>query len=186
MYRLSTRMSDMGYTTRLAAVALAATLGLATVAHAQPGPSPGGPGGGDGFGGRGGRGGALGGLLALHPDLPLPALNLSDAQREQVRTVMESHRDEGRAIGEKAHAALEALRKATAASPDEGAVAQQSQALGAVIGEAALLRARVRSEIAAILTPEQLAEATTLHSQRKPRTQQRREQMQQRRQSRRQ
>ena len=97
-----------------------------------------------------------------------------------------SHRDEGRALGEKAQAALEALRKATAASPDEGAVGQQSQALGAVIGEAALLRARVRSEIAAFLTPEQLAEASKLQSQRQARSEQRREQMQQRRQSRRQ
>lgn len=188
MYQVRTRMGDTGYTTRLAAGALAATLGLATMAYAQPGPQAGaggrgrGPGSYEGIGGR--FGGPLGGLLGLHPDVPLPALGLSEAQQEQVRTVMQSHADEGRAIAEKAHAALQALQTASSGSPDEGAIAQQSQALGAAIGEAALLRARVRTEIMAILTPEQQAEATKLQAERQARMEQRRQQMQQRRKTR--
>ncbi len=160
--------------------AVALTIGLAGTALAQPGPGgkrgPAGP--------RGQMGGALGGLLAVHPDLPLPALNLSDAQREQVRTILQSHRDEGRAINAKASGALEALRSATAGHVDEGAVGQHSQALGAAIGEAALLRAKVRTEVLAVLTPEQQAEATKIAADRQNRAQQRREQMEQRRQQR--
>ena len=89
---------------------------------------PFGPGGPDGRGGRMGPAGPLGGLLALHPDLPLPALSLTEAQREQVRTILQGHRDEGRALMEKAHTSLEALRKATEGTVDEGAAAQQGQA----------------------------------------------------------
>lgn len=168
---------------KLMAVALALTLGLAGTAMAQPGFGRGG--GPEGRGGpRGPMGGPLGGLLAVHPDLPLPALNLTDAQREQVRTILQSHRDEGRAIHEKATAAMEALRKATEGTVDEGAVGQQGQALGAAIGDAAVLRAKVRTEVFAILTPEQQAEATKIAAERQTRMQQRRQQFDQRRQQR--
>ena len=157
--------------------AMALTAGLAGAASAQPerqGPPPGGPGGPFGPGGpRGpvgmggpGRMGPLGGLLGLHPELPLPALNLTDAQREQVRTILQGHREEGRALMQRGHTALESLRKATEATVDEGAAAQQGQALGAVIAEASVLRARVRSEIMTILTPEQQAEAAKIQADR--------------------
>jgi Spy/CpxP family protein refolding chaperone len=170
---------------KLVAGALALTLGLAGAAAAQPGVGrgPGGPDG-PGRGGRGMMGGPLGGLLAVHPDLPLSALSLTDAQREQVRTILQSHRDEGRAVHEKANAAMEALRKATEGTVDEGSVAQQGQILGAAIGEAAVLRARVRTEVFAILTPEQQAEATRIAAQRQAHMQQRRQQAEQRRQQR--
>ena len=107
----------------LAAAALMITMGLAGAANAQPG-AGGGPGGGQGFGdgmgpgGPGGRGpggpggpgrmgGPLGGLLALHPDVPFQALNLTDAQREQVRAIMQGHHAEGRALAEKAGVAMD-------------------------------------------------------------------------------
>ncbi|MGV3516970.1 Spy/CpxP family protein refolding chaperone [Luteitalea sp.] len=171
---------------------LALTLGLAGAAVAQPGMGPGGPGGGPGGerfgrgpGGPGGRGGMMGGplgaLLGVHPDLPLSALNLTDAQREQVRTIMQSHRDEGQALVQKAQASMEALRKATDATVDEGAAAQQGQALGAVIAEAAVLRGRVRGEVFAILTPEQQAEANKIAADRQQRMQQFRQKAGQRR-----
>ena len=116
--------------------------------------------------------GPLGGLLGLHPELPLAALNLSDAQREQVRTILQGHRDEGQALMQRGHAALESLRKATEGTVDEGAAAQQGQALGAVIAEASVLRARVRTEIMVILTPEQQAEAAKIQADRELRMKQ--------------
>lgn len=160
--------------TRSLAGALALTLGLATAAAAQPpgrrGARSAGPANGDGRPGPGARMmGPLGGLLALHPDLPLPGLNLTDAQREQVRAIMQHHRDDGRALLQKAQAAFDALQKSTATTVDEGAAAQHGQALGAVIGEAAVLRARVRGEIFAILTPEQQAEANRILAERRER-----------------
>ena len=116
--------------------------------------------------------GPLGGLLGLHPELPLPALNLTDAQREQVRTILQGHREEGQALMQRGQAALEALRKVTEGTVDEGAAAQQGQALGAVIAEAAVLRSRVRGEIMAILTPEQQAEAAKIQADRELRMKQ--------------
>lgn len=158
--------------------AVALTVGLTGVAVAQPG--PGGPGGGKfggggpfGPGGPGGRmGGPLGALLGVHPDLPLSALNLTDAQREQVRTILQGHRDEGHALMQRAHTSMEALRKATEGTVDEGAAGQQGQALGAVIAEAAVLRGKVRGEVFAILTPEQQAEAAKIQAERDARMQQ--------------
>jgi Spy/CpxP family protein refolding chaperone len=176
---------------KMMAGVLALTLGLAGAAVAQPGTGPGGPGGpggerfGRGPGGPGGRGGMMGGplgaLLGVHPDLPLSALNLTDAQREQVRTIMQGHRDEGQALVQKAQTSMEALRKATDATVDEGAAAQHGQALGAVIAEAAVLRGRVRGEVFAILTPEQQAEANKIAADRQQRMQQFRQKAGQRR-----
>jgi Spy/CpxP family protein refolding chaperone len=176
------------------ALSLGLSLGLAGAAAAQPGPGPdggghfgpggkgsGGPGGPGGPGGR--MGGPLGGLLGLHPDLPLAALNLTDAQREQVRTIMQGHREEGQALMQKGQSAIEALRKATEGTVDEGAAGQQGQAVGAVIAEAAVLRAKVRGEILAILTPEQQAEASKIQAEREARMKQFRQKMEQRRKS---
>jgi protein CpxP len=151
--------------------ALTLVLGLAATAAAQP-PGPRGRGDGqflptpDGPRGPGGPGGRmmgpLGGLIALHPDLPLPGLDLTDAQREQVRAIMQNHRDEGRALLQRAQAAADGLQKATATSIDEGAAAQHGQALGGTIADAAVLRARIRTEVFAILTPEQQTEANRI------------------------
>ncbi len=159
--------------------AVALTIGLGGAAMAQPG-----GGGKRGPGPRVMGGGPLGGLLDVNPSLPFAAIGLTDAQREQVRAIMASHRDEGRAIHAKANAALEALRKATANTVDETVVGQQSQALGAAIGEAALLRAKVRSEVFTVLTAEQQAEVAKIAAARQNRMEQRRQQMEQRRQQR--
>jgi Spy/CpxP family protein refolding chaperone len=157
-----------GVKVMFAAVAL--TVGLGTTGSAQPVPvEPGFGEGGPAKRGPGGRAkiaGPLGGLLGLHPELPLAALNLTDAQREQVRTILQGHRDEGQALMQRGHTAMEALRKATDGTVDEGAAGQQGQALGAVIAEAAVLRGRVRGEIMAILTPEQQAEAAKIQAER--------------------
>lgn len=162
-------------TMKLMAGALALTVGLSAAATAQPG--RGGPGGGHRFRGPGGPGGgAIGGLLAVHPDLPLRALNLTDAQREQVRAILESHRAEAQSLRQRAGAAHQALQAATsAATVDEGAITQQSQAFSGLIAEAAVLRARVRSEVLAVLTPEQQAEAAKVAADRQARMEQRRQ-----------
>ena len=132
---------------------------------------PGGPGGPGGFG-RGGFGGPLGMLRQL---------DLTDDQRAQVRQVMDSHRDEQRAVGERVMAAHRAQRDVvTAAQFDEQAVRAKAAELAAAEADAAVLRAKVHSEVFAVLTPEQQAKAAELEAQREARAQQFRERAKQR------
>jgi protein CpxP len=136
---------------------------------------PGGPGGGGGFfGGPGGFGrGGFGGPMAL-----LRQLDLTDEQRTQVRQVMEGHRDELRAIGERVMAAHRAQEDAvTAPQFDEQVIRTKAAELAAVEADAAVLQAKVHSEVFALLTPEQQAKAAELKAQRQAQAQQFRERM---------
>ena len=176
-----TMMSTM----KAMAGALALTVGLAGAVAAQPGGGGGRGFGGPGFRGPGGPGGPLGSLLSIHPELALRALDLTDAQQEQVRAIYQSHRAEADSLRQRADAAFQALRAAGQATPvDEGAITQQSQAFSGLIAEAAVLRAKVRGEVLAVLTPEQQAEAAKVAADRHAKMQERRAKMQQRRQSR--
>jgi protein CpxP len=117
------------------------------------GPGPGGPppGGGPGMG----RGGPMGG-----PMLPLRALDLTEAQQAQVKSIVDSHQEEMRAAGQKIGAAREAMRTLLEADPiDEAAVRAKSIEVGAAEAELHILQAKLRNEMFAILTPEQLAKA---------------------------
>jgi protein CpxP len=106
----------------------------------------------------------------------LRQLDLTDEQRAQVRQVMASHRDELRAIGQKLRAAHRAQAEAVTASQfDEQAVRTRAAELAAISADAAVLRARVHSEVFAVLTPDQQAKAAELKAQREARVQQRRE-----------
>ena len=92
------------------AVALAAALSIsfAGAAFAQDQKAAGGRRGGDQARGVGARGGA--GLAMLR------GLNLTDAQRQQIRTLTEQHREQNRAAEERLRSAMAAQRKAAAAA----------------------------------------------------------------------
>ena len=133
----------------LAAVGLAAILGgTATATLAQPptGPGPHGA-------GRGARGGP-----ARFGDLGLRGIDLTDAQRDQVRTIMQSHREATEAARTKLRGAHRALAEATRAETiDEAAIRARSADVGTAMADEALLSAKIRGEVLAILTPEQQA-----------------------------
>ena len=156
-------------------VALAAGAGLATVAAREQGPD------GQGRPGMGRRGpGGPGGL-----DLPLRGLDLTDTQREQVRTAMAGHKGEFDAIRSRMDAARKALQAAvTADTFNEGAVREKSVEVAAVEADAAVLRAKVHSEVWALLTPEQQQKARQLQAEQAQRRAQMRERFEQRRQER--
>jgi protein CpxP len=117
--------------------------------------------------------------------LPLGALNLTDAQREQVKTVMQQHRNEMQAARKQLGDAFDAQRKAVETIPvNEGLIRSTSQTLATAQADLAVLRARVHSEIWSVLTPEQQAKAKELKSQREARMKERRQQRQQQRQPR--
>jgi len=146
----------------LAASALAASLVFGGVAFAQgPGPAPGARGG--RFAGPGGPGGAIG--------LPVRELNLTDAQQDQIRDIVQHHRDEMRTAQQQLREAREEQRKAIEAVPfDEGAIrAITTQKLAQAEADAAILQARVHSEVWNVLTPDQQAQAAKIEADRAPR-----------------
>jgi protein CpxP len=110
---------------------------------------------------RAGRG--LGGPAAFG----LRGVELTDAQREQFRTIVESHRAERQAVATKLRAAHRGLAEATRAeSINETAIRARSAEVATAMADEAILRAKVRSEIFGILTAEQQQKAKELRSAR--------------------
>src|SRR5437762_5128933 len=166
--------------TRFRALTLTAVLaGLLAggVAFAQ-GQGPGRRGGPGGFGGPGllgpGGPGGPGGL-------PLQALNLTEAQQDQIKQLMQQSRQENQNVGEQLRSAMEAQRKAVETIPvDEGLIRSTTQALVDAQTEMAIHQARLRSEIFTLLTPDQQAQARKLQAERNQRAQQQRPRRQER------
>jgi Spy/CpxP family protein refolding chaperone len=111
----------------------------------------GGPGRPGGPGGPGGRmGGPMGGGFALREVMR----DLTDAQREQVRTIQANHADRIRPLAERAHAAREAVHTAILSGNSSNL-----QALSIEVGNAetelTFAQAQVQSEIFNVLTAAQ-------------------------------
>jgi protein CpxP len=131
-----------------------------------------------GFGrGFGGPHGPLGGLLR--------GLDVTDAQREQIRSIFEQYKDESRAIHERLGAAWQAQREAVQAiPPDEAQIRARSSELAAVQADAAVLRSRIHAAVFQVLTPEQQEKAKALQAERQKRGQELRQRWQERRRER--
>jgi Spy/CpxP family protein refolding chaperone len=124
----------------------------------------GGPGSGGPFGGRGGPGGPIG-ALGL-PPMVAERLNLTDAQKQQITSIVESRRDEVRTLADRGRTAREALEEAvTARTFDEATVRSRSAELAAVEVDMAVTRARIFAEVVQILTPEQRTQLDTLRAE---------------------
>lgn len=147
--------------------------GLVTVGaavHAQ-GPGP------DGPRARFGRAGGPGG------DLPLRALGLTEAQRQQVRDIHERHRANLQTAGQQLRQAFAAQRTAVETTPvDEGQIRSTTEALASAQTAVAIERAQIRSEVIGILTPEQQTKLQQIRAEREARAKQRMERFQKRRQ----
>jgi protein CpxP len=143
------------------ALATSAAIGSHLAAQDQPTDRPDRP-----FMGRRGGPGAFrgpGGPMMI----PLRQLNLTDVQRDQVRSIFESHRQETRTLAERARTAHQALQAAvTADTFEEGTIRARSSELSAVETELAIARARLHGEIVAVLTPDQKAQLKKLEEER--------------------
>ena len=142
----------------LGAGLLALTAVAGGFAHAQdqdtnpPRPFRGrGPGGPDGPGGFRGPGGPMGMLPRLGRDI-----SLTDAQRDQIKAIAESHKADWNGLADRARTARMALNDAVSADPiDEALIRQKSSEVAAVDADIAVARARARAEVLQILTAEQ-------------------------------
>ena len=149
--------------TGVALVALLAT----SVAYAQ------GPRG----GGRGGRGFGPGG-----PGLALNELNLTDAQREQVREIRGRYQEQIQALSRRLGDLTAKQRQAIETIPvNETLITSATQDMTQAQVEVAIQEARINADIWSVLTPEQQAKATKLRAERKAQMEQRRKENQQRR-----
>src|SRR4051812_7581423 len=133
--------------------------------NATPRPFIGHHGGLAGPGGRMGPGGPMGMLPRLGR-----ALQLTDAQRDQIKAIAASHRDEWQALGTRARTAHQALQAAvTANTIDETAIRQKSADLAAVDADLAVARAPAYAEALQVLTADQKTKLNELKAQRKNR-----------------
>ena len=109
------------------------------------GPPPGGP------GMPGMRGGPMMGLRGL---------DLTEAQQGQVKSIVDSHQAEFRAVNQKIGEARQAMRALLDADQiDESAIRAKSAEAAAAEADAAILQAKIRQEVFGILTAEQLQKA---------------------------
>jgi len=118
-----------------------------------------------GPGGRGGPGGPMGMLPMLGRQI-----DLTDAQKDQIKAIADSHKDDWKSLAERARAAHGALNQAvTADGVDEALIRQRSADVAAVDADMAVARARAHAEVLQILTPEQKTKLKTLHAEMKGR-----------------
>ena len=117
--------------------------------------------------------------------LPLRGLDLTDAQRQQVRSIVEARQGDFKAIGERLRVAQRAQHEAVTRVPvDENEVRARVNELAAVQADAAVLRARIHEQVYQVLTPEQQTKAKELQAEREKRRTERAERMKQRREQR--
>jgi periplasmic protein CpxP/Spy len=134
--------------------------------------------------GRGGRFAGRGGLGHRAGLAMLRQLDLTDQQREQVRTIMQSHKSDFEQVHQRIRTAFEAQHAAAQATPaDEATIRAKATEVGAAEGDLAVLM-KVRTEVFQILTPDQQAKAQQLQQQRAQRREQFQQKMQERRQQR--
>ena len=120
------------------------------------------PGGGACDGPRGGQG-MQNGMQRMGQDL-----NLTDTQKQEIKQIREDARSTMKAMRESMMANRDAMQKLDPA--DKGYTAKVDKLAaekGAIVEGMMKEHARVRSEISAILTPEQRAKQAQLHKERK-------------------
>ena len=109
--------------------------------------------------GPGGPGGLLGPMLRQ--------LNLTSDQQDRVKQILDSHRADQQALGQRAMTAHQALQDAmTSSTFDEATIRARAADVAAVDADAAVAEARLYGEVFQILTPDQQAKAQQLQQER--------------------
>jgi Spy/CpxP family protein refolding chaperone len=121
---------------------------LAATQDSNDGPPPMGPGGPPMGPGPGGAGGIIGVIMQR--------LDLTDDQHDKIETILDTSRDKVEKAQKAVGTARKALDDAVAGDANEAAIRSAATALGAAIGDEAVLRAATMKEIKAVLTAEQL------------------------------
>jgi Spy/CpxP family protein refolding chaperone len=91
-------------------------------------------------------------------------LNLTDAQKEQARAIMQSARQSGRPIAQQLKQNRLALRDAVKAGKSDADIDQLAASTGTLMGQATAIRTKAFAKVYALLTPEQRTKADQLGS----------------------
>ena len=163
----------------LAPAVVMVALGTLVVADAASGQPPG------GHRARAGRMGPRGGPPLGGQLMHLRALDLSEAQQEQIRSIHEQSGEATRAVDEQVRVARQALQDAvTADVVNEAAIRVAASELGIAEGDAAVHRAYLHAQVWQMLTPEQQVAARVAEAEMKRRMGQRQQRMSERRERR--
>jgi Spy/CpxP family protein refolding chaperone len=92
----------------------------------------------------------------------LAQLNLTDEQKTQVKGILQGHKEQMHSYATAAREARRALGDAIASDADEPTIRAKAGDLAKVQADVAVLGAKVRKEIFAVLTPDQQAKAKQL------------------------
>jgi len=158
---MTRRINALGLKAGVMILALSMAAGYASAQNTNGDPAP--------FrGGRGrGPGGPGGGLMGFLGPMAMMAsqLGLSDAQKDQMKSIAQSHADEWKGLLDREQQARRA-QQAAIASPqfDEVVIRQRSAELAAVDADASVARARARAELLQVLTTEQQAKLKEIES----------------------
>jgi Spy/CpxP family protein refolding chaperone len=107
--------------------------------------------------------------MGLLGPMMLGRLDLTSDQRDRVRQIVDSHRDDQQQIADRAMKAHDALQDAITGSFDESAIRARVNDVAAVDADQAVLQARVYHEVVQILTSEQQENLKTLQAEMKDR-----------------
>ena len=111
---------------------------------------------------RGGRAGSPAGML------PLRQLDLTDAQRQEVRAIFDQNQSMLRATGEQLGRAKQALHEVVTSDwVNESEIRARAETLGLAEGEAAVVRADLYVQLWRILTPAQQARVQEIEAEMK-------------------
>jgi Spy/CpxP family protein refolding chaperone len=165
----------LGVTVSLIASAQNTNQNPGSFSQRRMGPPPDGPMGPGGWFGPG-PGGPLGLLRMLGP-----RLNLTDAQRDQLKSIADAHKDEWKGLADRARVAHQAVADAvTADTVDDGLIRARAAEAAAVDADIAVASAHAHAEAWQILTPEQQAQARQFRTEMQNRMKERRGAMRQR------
>jgi len=159
---MTRRINALGLKAGVMILALSMAAGYASAQNTNGDPAP--FRGGRGPGGPGGRGGGPIGFLGPIA-MMASQLELSDGQKEQMKSIAQSHADEWKGLLAREQQARRAQMAAIAAPQfDEVLIRQRSAELAAVDADASVARARARGELLQILTADQQAKLKDIES----------------------
>ena len=111
---------------------------------------------------RGGRAGSPAGML------PLRQLDLTDAQREEIRAIFDQNQSRLRVTGEQLGRAKQALHEVVTSDwVNESEIRARAETLGLAEGDAAVVRADLYVQLWRILTPAQQARVQEIEAEMK-------------------